>query len=134
MLGFAATAGLALLLACGSDRLWRALAAVLSLGLGGPPVATVIFNRGSRAVRRVTWRPDGSWSIVTGGMEFDVQLLPASATLGGLAFLVWWNPTLGRRYALVEARCIGQTTFRRLRGRLRIEARCCAGRTADERE
>jgi hypothetical protein len=123
-----------LLLAPEPGLLWRAMAAVVSLGLGGPPIVALFFNRGRKAVRRATWRSDGTWSIATGGCEFDVQLLPATAALGQFILLVWRNPALGRRYALVEAKCIGKATFRRLRGRLRIEAGCCVRRTADEKE
>jgi hypothetical protein len=121
VLGFATLAAGALLLAPGPDPIWRVLGGALSLGLGGAPVRTLIFNRGRRAVRRAVWRPDGTWSIVTGGREFDVQLMPTTSTLGGFILLAWGNPVLGRRYALVEARCIGEATFRCLKGRLRVE-------------
>jgi hypothetical protein len=121
VLGFATIAGVALMLAPEPAFLWRVLSAALSLGLGGPPVANFIFNRGRRAVRRVVWRSDGTWSITSGGREFDVQLMPATSILGGFIVLAWRNPILGRRYALVEARCIGQATFRCLKGRLRVE-------------
>jgi hypothetical protein len=128
-----ALAGIALVLAPDPEPLWRALGAAVSLGLGGPPVATLFFNRGRKAVRRVTWRSDGTWSIATGGREFDVQLTPATSTLGEFVLLAWRNPGLGRRYALVEARCIGEATFRRLKGRLRLEAERSLRRTADEK-
>jgi hypothetical protein len=47
--------------------------------------------------------------------------MPATSTLGGFVLLAWRNPILGTRYALVEARCIGEATFRCLKGRLRVE-------------
>jgi hypothetical protein len=121
VLGFTFLAAMALLLAPAPEPIWRAVGAALSLGLGGRLIWSLIFNRGPNAVRRVVWRSDGSWSIETTTHAFDVQLTPATATLGGFILLAWRNPLLGRRYALVEARCIGQATFRRLKGRLRTE-------------
>jgi hypothetical protein len=121
VLACAGVAALALLLAPEPHPLWRALGATLSLGLGGPLVRSLVFVRGRRAVTWVAWRRDGGWTIETGGHEFDVQLLPATATLGEFILLAWRNPIMGRRYALVEARCVGQATFRLLKGRLRTE-------------
>ncbi len=121
MLGFTALATGALLFAPGPDPFWRAVGAALSLGLGGPPVRSLIFNRGPKSVRRVTWHPDGTWSIQSGRREFNVRLIPPTSALGGFILLAWWNPLVGRRYALVEERCIGEATFRRLKGRLRVE-------------
>jgi hypothetical protein len=92
-------------------------AVLVSLALGWNPVRTIVFGRGRRAVRFVEWRADGRWWIGS-----EVRLHPATSTLGPWILLVWRNPAWRRSYVLVDANCIGQATFRTLKGRLRIEA------------
>jgi hypothetical protein len=100
---------------------------LLSLGLGWHPVRTIVFGAGARAVRYLEWRADGTWWI---GCE--ATLHPSTSALGPWLLLVWRNPRWGRSYALIDARCIGQATFRTLKGRLRLEAGALGGRAADD--
>jgi hypothetical protein len=88
-----------------------------SLALGWSTVRTIVFGAGPRAVRFVEWRPDGRWWI-----GFEARLHPATATFGPWILLVWRNHSWRRSYALVDADCVGQATFRALKGRLRVQA------------
>src|SRR5688572_26629657 len=74
---------LALLLSPEPGGLWRGLAAALALVLGWSPVRTIVFSRGSQAIRRIEWHQDGAWRLADGASRpHTVALSPASASLG----------------------------------------------------
>jgi len=133
LLGLLAVATVACLFASQPAPQWRALGVLLALGLGWTPARTIFFGRGRHAVRAIEWRSDGTWWIGDGRhpcQEADLQA--STATLGPWILLVWRQPRFRRRYALMDAGCIGAATFRALKGRLRIEAGLSYRRTVDD--
>ena len=120
---------------------WRALAAVLTVTLAWPPVSTVLFQRGPRAVRRFEWAADGRWFLIDMfGARRQAWLSASSASLGPWILLVWSTgaPRFGlerivgplrdvarrqhsrTRYALIDVAAVGRPGFRALKGRLRL--------------
>jgi hypothetical protein len=104
---------------------WRALAGVCTGCLLWQPMRAVIFQSGPRAVRWLSWAPDGRWSIVHGdGIRREVSLHPYSAALGPWLMLTWTAcpGLLARRsHALIDAASVSPVTFRALRGRLKLD-------------
>ncbi|HEY1284171.1 MAG TPA: hypothetical protein VGE96_06790 [Steroidobacteraceae bacterium] len=104
---------------------WRALAGLGTACLLWQPVRVVILQRGPSAVRRLSWAPQGSWSIVLrDGSLRQVSLHPSSAALGPWLMLTWTaSPALFARrwHALIDARSVSPVTFRALRGRLKTD-------------
>ena len=99
----------------GDERVAQGILALAVLGV-----------KGSMAVRRFEWMPDGTWHLecVNGVCETG-QLAGATATLGPWILLAWnvgadsGNP-LKRRYALIGVSEAGPEAFRTLRGRLSV--------------
>src|SRR6185312_1898046 len=85
---------------------WRALAGLCTGLLLWPSMRALVFQRGPRAVRRLSWAPDGRWFIVLGdGIEQEVFLHPSSAALGPCLMLAWTStpgPLARRCYALID--------------------------------
>jgi len=122
---FCSVIAASLAFAPGPAAVWRALAGLCTAALLWQPLGGVIFQSGASAVRRLSWEPDGRWSIVLGdGLEREVALHPSSAALGPWLLLAWSvsrGPLARRSHALIDAASVSPVTFRALRGRLKLE-------------
>jgi hypothetical protein len=100
-----------------------------AVALGWSAGRALLLGRGPQAVRRFDWAASGEWHLERAdGRREPASLSDATVTLGPWILLVWvvagprWRLTR-LRYALIDVREVGQTSFRALKGRLFITAR-----------
>jgi hypothetical protein len=119
---------LSLWLAPGLPWGWRLLAGLAGFSSAWKTVGTILFQCGPGAVRRFVWAADGRWRIRSRAGDWaNADISSRTAALGPWILLVW-KPTPreggrdGRRasYALIDAGYVSRSTFRALRGRLKL--------------
>jgi hypothetical protein len=103
----------------------RALAGMVALALSVVPALRLV-GLSPDSVAACTWAADSRWYIrrPTGGAWREVRLLASSSIVGPLVLLIWRDHCGRTSHVLLDEHSTGPGGFRRLRGRLRLEAHC----------